>query len=201
MLIKSVSFVKSSATLEQCPDGNMPEYAFVGRSNVGKSSLINALCNRKKLAKTSGNPGKTRLINHFLVNNEWFLVDLPGYGYAKLSKQEKSKFEGMIKGYLQFRRNLSCLFLLIDIRHEPLVADLDFINWLGENQVPFVIVFTKSDKVGTETAAQNIENYKNSLMASWESLPAIYQTSAHGNKGLDELHKFIRDTNKLLKSK
>jgi GTP-binding protein len=201
MKIKSVSFIKSSANVEQCPASNSPEYAFVGRSNVGKSSLINSLTNKKKLAKISGNPGKTRLINHFLVNEEWYLVDLPGYGYAKLSKSEKSKFEGMIKDYLVWRKNFSCLFLLIDVRHEPLAADIEFINWIGEKQVPFVFVFTKADKVGKDAAQNTIENYKKILLESWESLPGIFLTSAHENTGLIEILKFIGDTNKLLKSK
>jgi GTP-binding protein len=201
MRIKSVSFIKSSAKVEQCPEDNFPEYAFVGRSNVGKSSLINSLTNKKKIAQTSGSPGKTRLINHFLINESWYLVDLPGYGYAKLSKAEKSKFDGMIKNYLIDRKNLASLFLLIDIRHNPLEADLEFINWLGSNSVPFVLVFTKADKVGTVEAEKTIENYKNTLLETWESLPQIFKTSAMKRSGNEDILSFIDDTNKLLKSK
>lgn len=201
MQIKTVSFVKSSAKVEQCPESKFPEYAFVGRSNVGKSSLINSLTNKKRIAQTSGSPGKTRLINHFLVNESWHLVDLPGYGYAKLSKSEKSKFEAMIKNYLLERKNMACLFLLIDIRHDPLEADLEFIEWLGSNNVPFVFVFTKSDKVSTTEAEKVIENYRQKLSESWESLPQIFKTSAHNRTGNDDVLKFIADTNKLLKSK
>ncbi|MBN2487241.1 MAG: YihA family ribosome biogenesis GTP-binding protein [Bacteroidales bacterium] len=201
MQIKTVSFVKSSAKVEQCPESRLPEYAFVGRSNVGKSSLINALTNRKKLAQISGNPGKTRLINHFLVNEGWFLVDLPGYGYAKLSKAEKSKFDPMIKNYLLERINLACLFLLIDVRHEPIDTDLHFINWLGTNQVPFVFVFTKTDKVSQPHVDIIIEKYKAHLSESWESLPNIFITSSVKKNGMEEILGFIADTNKLLKSK
>jgi len=201
MQIKSVSFIKSSPNVGQCPESKFPEYAFVGRSNVGKSSLINSLTNKKKLALISGSPGKTRLINHFLVNDGWYLVDLPGYGYAKLSKAEKSKFDAMIKNYLLERENLACLFLLIDIRHDPIDTDLEFIQWLGTNGVPFVFIFTKADKVGTIDAEKTIESYKTKLSESWESLPLIFKTSAHKRTGNDDILKFIADTNKLLKSK
>jgi GTP-binding protein len=201
MRIKSVSFIKSSAKVEQCPEDNFTEYAFVGRSNVGKSSLINSLTNKKKLAQTSGSPGKTRLINHFLVNESWYLVDLPGYGYAKLSKAEKSKFDAMIKNYLIDRKNLASLFLLIDIRHNPLEADLEFINWLGSNNVPFVLVFTKADKIGAIDAEKTIETYKGTLLETWESLPQIFKTSAMKRTGNEDILSFIDDTNRLLKSK
>lgn len=200
MQIKSVSFIKSSPNVDQCPESKFPEYAFVGRSNVGKSSLINSLTNKKKLALISGSPGKTRLINHFLVNDAWYLVDLPGYGYAKLSKAEKSKFDAMIKNYLLKRENLACLFLLIDIRHAPIDTDLEFIQWLGTKGVPFVFVFTKADKVGTIDAEKTIESYKTKLSESWESLPLIFKTSAHKRTGNDDILKFIADTNKVLKS-
>jgi GTP-binding protein len=200
MQIKTISFVKSSANVSQCPESNFPEYAFVGRSNVGKSSLINSLANRKKIALTSGNPGKTRLINHFLVNDSWHLVDLPGYGYAKISKTEKSKFEAMIKNYLLERKNLACLFLLIDVRHNPMDTDLEFINWLGTNQVPFVFVFTKADKVGAKDAESTIDAYKQHLSETWETIPPVYLTSAHKRTGNEDILKFISDTNKLLKS-
>lgn len=200
MRIKSVNFVKSSSKLDQCPKTNIPEYAFVGRSNVGKSSLINALTNRKKLALTSGNPGKTRLINHFLVNDAWHLVDLPGYGYAKLSKKERVKFEGMIKEYLLHRENMLCLFLLIDIRHNPLDADIEFINWLGENMIPFTLVFTKSDKLNREESVKKVSDYKEFLLHSWESLPEVFITSGLKNAGTEGILKYIEDTNRLFKS-
>jgi GTP-binding protein len=200
MKINSVQFIKSSAKLDQCPDTKLPEYAFVGRSNVGKSSLINCLTNRKKLALTSGNPGKTRLINHFLVNENWYLVDLPGYGYAKLSKKERIKFEHMIKDYLLNRTNMVCLFLLIDIRHEPIDADIEFLSWLGQNLIPFTIVFTKADKINHEQVQKNISNYKEFLLDSWESLPEIFATSSTNNLGNKELLNYIEDTNRLLKS-
>ncbi len=200
MPINTIEFIKSSAKLEQCPDTNKPEYAFVGRSNVGKSSLINVLANRKKIALTSSSPGKTRLINHFLVNEAWYLVDLPGYGYAKLSKTERVKFNAMIRSYLTKRENLTCLFLLLDIRHSPIDADIEFINWLGENMVPFNIVFTKADKLNMEIAAQNVEIYKDFLLESWDSLPKIFITSSTKRIGNDDIVKYIEDTNKLLKS-
>ncbi len=195
MKIKSVSFVKSSAKLEQCPNDDKIEYAFVGRSNVGKSSLINLLTDKKKLALTSGNPGKTRLINHFIINNEWYLVDLPGYGYAKVSKKERSKFEGMIKNYLENRKNLTCLFLLVDIRHEPLDADLEFIQWLGKKGVPFVIVFTKSDKISNLVIEETIEKYNNILLETWEDLPRTFITSSAKKIGKEAILKFIEETN------
>ncbi|MBN1118904.1 MAG: YihA family ribosome biogenesis GTP-binding protein [Bacteroidales bacterium] len=201
MKINTVEFVKSSAKLDQCPETRMPEYAFVGRSNVGKSSLINALTGRKKLALTSGNPGKTRLINHFLVNKDWFLVDLPGYGYAKLSKKERELFDPMIKQYLSKRESMACLFLLIDIRHDPIAADLEFLNWLGENMIPFSIVFTKSDKLSKTEISTQVENYKKVLLESWESLPGVFITSSKTSEGKEELLNYIEDTNRVLKSK
>ena len=200
MPIKTVEFIKSSAKLEQCPETKRPEYAFVGRSNVGKSSLINLLTNRKKIALISSSPGKTRLINHFSVNDSWYLVDLPGYGYAKLPKKERVKFDKMIKDYLLHRENMACLFLLIDIRHAPIDADIEFLNWLGENMVPFNIVFTKADKINKEDADQNVENYKHFLLESWESLPKIFITSSTKGTGNEGIIKYIEDTNKLLKS-
>lgn len=198
MKIKSVSFVKSSAKLEQCPGDDKIEYAFVGRSNVGKSSLINYLTDKKKLALTSGNPGKTRLINHFIINDSWYLVDLPGYGYAKVSKKERAKFEGMIKTYLEKRENLACLFLLIDIRHDPIEADLEFINWLGEKGVPFVIVFTKADKISTREIDTYVRSYSDKLLESWESLPTIFITSSSQRTGKEDVLNFIEETNKTL---
>lgn len=200
MKINTVQFIKSSARIDQCPDTKLPEYAFVGRSNVGKSSLINCLTSRKKLALTSGNPGKTRLINHFLVNENWYLVDLPGYGYAKLSKKERIKFERLIKDYLLNRRNMVCLFLLIDVRHDPIDADIEFLIWLGENSIPFTIVFTKADKINPNQVEKNISNYKDFLLESWESLPEIFTTSSVKSLGDKDLLNFIEDTNRLLKS-
>lgn len=198
MKIKSVSFVKSSAKLEQCPADNKIEYAFVGRSNVGKSSLINYLTDKKKLALTSGNPGKTRLINHFIINDSWHLVDLPGYGYAKVSKKERAKFEGMIKSYLEKRENLACLFLLIDIRHDPIEADLDFINWLGKKGVPFVLVYTKADKISAHEIDTYVNKYSNKLLETWESLPTIFITSSSQRIGKEDILSFIEETNKTL---
>lgn len=200
MKINTVQFIKSSAKIDQCPEVNIPEYAFVGRSNVGKSSLINYLTGRKKLALTSGNPGKTRLINHFLVNDNWYLVDLPGYGYAKLSKKERIKFAKMIKDYLLNRTNMVCLFLLIDIRHKPIDADIEFLSWLGESLIPFAIVFTKADKINGEQIEKNVADYKNFLLESWESLPEIFITSSTNNLGSKEILDYIEDTNRLLKS-
>ncbi len=200
MKINTVQFIKSSSKIDQCPDSNLPEYAFVGRSNVGKSSLINFLTGRKRIALTSGNPGKTRLINHFLVNNGWYLVDLPGYGYAKLSKKERIKFNKMIKDYLLIRKSMVCLFLLLDIRHNPVNADIEFINWLGENLIPFSIVFTKADKIDKEQRDKNVSDYKDFLLKSWESLPQIFVTSSTKNLGNKEILDYIEDTNKLLKS-
>jgi GTP-binding protein len=201
MQIKSVNFIKSSAKTEQCPESDRPEYAFVGRSNVGKSSLINLLTMKKKLAMTSENPGKTKLINHFLVDNTWYLVDLPGYGYAKVSKAERKTFEPLIKSYLLSRSNLACLFLLIDIRHEPLEQDLEFIRFLGENMVAFNLVFTKADKLSEWEVVKNVDHYKKVLMEEWESLPPVFITSALKDRGRDEILEFIEDTNRLLKSK
>lgn len=198
MKIKSVSFVKSSAKIEQCPDDSKVEYAFVGRSNVGKSSLINYLTDKKKLALTSGTPGKTQLINHFIINEQWYLVDLPGYGYAKVSKKERAKFDGMIKGYLKNRSNLVCLFLLIDIRHDPVEADLEFINWLGENDIPFVIVFTKADKISNLVIEESVQKYCNKLLESWEILPQTFVTSSSKKIGKDDILQFIQQTNSTL---
>lgn len=201
MQIKSVEFVKSSAKISQCPEPDKPEYAFVGRSNVGKSSLINFLTTKKKLALTSENPGKTKLVNHFIVDNSWYLVDLPGYGYAKVSKKERKTFEPLIKNYLLTRENLACLFLLIDIRHEPLEQDLEFIRFLGDNMISFNLVFTKADKISDGERQKNIEHYKTILLNEWETLPPIFMTSSLKNLGREEILGFIEDTNNLLKSK
>lgn len=188
-------FIKSSPDLKSCPKDNLPEYAFVGRSNVGKSSLINYISGYKKLAKISSQPGKTRLINHFLVDDAWYLVDLPGYGYAKISKSERKKFTILIEDYLLHRKNLACLFLLIDSRHAPQANDLNFIRWLGENQVPFVICFTKTDKSGTHKLNASIQEYKNTLLESWETLPQFFLTSATNKTGKEEILGFISQIN------
>jgi GTP-binding protein len=197
---KEVKFIKSSPDLSSCPDTLLPEYAFVGRSNVGKSSLINYLAGIKKLAKTSGNPGLTRLINHFLVDETWYLVDLPGYGYAKLGKVERSKFDKLIKDYLQKRKSLVCLFQLIDCRHKPQKNDIEFMTWLGENGVPFVICFTKTDKLTPVQLNKAVDFYKKILLKQWESLPQIFLTSVTNGQGRDEILGFIEETNKMLKT-
>ncbi|KAA0129750.1 YihA family ribosome biogenesis GTP-binding protein [Chryseobacterium sp. SN22] len=198
MVIKTATFVKSSGKWQECPEPNMPEYAFIGRSNVGKSSLINAMMNHKDLAKTSGTPGKTQLINHFLVNENWYLTDLPGYGYAKVSKSIRKDFEKLITNYILNRRNLVNLFVLVDSRHKPQAIDLEFIQWCGESGVPFSIVFTKVDKLKPNTAIQNVEHYKAELNKTWEDLPEIYVTSAEKKEGCDEILQFIQKTNEFL---
>lgn len=196
--IKSIEFIKSSPDLKSCPKGNLPEYAFVGRSNVGKSSLINYLTNRKKLAKTSSTPGKTQLINHFLIDESWHLVDLPGYGYARVSKKDREKFQRMIREYLLKRENLVCLFILIDSRHSPQQIDLEFIRWAGLKGIPFVLVFTKTDKLKTEILDSNIDQYKKQLLTEWEELPPVYLTSTMAQKGREDILSFIRNTNSKL---
>lgn len=198
LVIKDVQFVKSSPDVKSCPDTEIPEYAFVGRSNVGKSSLINYLVNINKLAKTSGEPGRTRLINHFLVNDSWHIVDLPGYGYAKVAKTERAKFLQIINSYLLNRKSMVCLFLLIDSRHKPQANDLDFMRWLGNNQVPFVICFTKTDKLSSSQLHKSIEVYKKTLFKEWESLPQIFFTSTTHDRGKTEILDFIETTNKTL---
>ena len=192
--IKDVQFIKSSPDAESCPDTVLPEYAFVGRSNVGKSSLINYLVKRNKLAKTSGEPGRTRLINHFLVDNSWHLVDLPGYGFAKVSKTERDKFLQIILDYLLKRKSLVCLFLLIDSRHKPQNNDLQFMRWLGENHVPFVICFTKTDKLSSSQLHKSINTYTQVLLKDWESLPQIFYTSTTQDRGRIEILNFIEST-------
>lgn len=197
MKIKFANYVISSVTLNQCPKPDMPEYAFIGRSNVGKSSLINSITGYKKLAKTSGSPGKTITINHFIINNEWYLVDLPGYGYAKRSKTERAKWSKMIKAYLLGRENLLTVFVLIDIRHEPQKNDLEFIDWLGMSNIPLAIAFTKADKVKPAQKAQLVANYKKKLLESWEQLPTMIVTSASNHEGKEELLDFLENTNKV----
>ncbi len=198
MVIKTANFVKSSGKWQDCPDPTLPEYAFIGRSNVGKSSLINAMMNHKDLAKTSQTPGKTQLINHFLVNENWYLTDLPGYGYAKVSKSIRKDFEKVITNYILNRRNLVNLFVLVDIRHNPQKIDLEFIQWCGESGVPFSIVFTKSDKIKPGAVVTNVEAYKAELHKTWEDLPELYVTSAEKKEGCEEILDFIEKTNDFL---
>lgn len=198
MVIHSVNFVKSSQKWQDCPPPNLPEYAFIGRSNVGKSSLINAMMNRKDLAKTSQTPGKTQLINHFLVNEEWYLTDLPGYGYAKVSKLQRKGFEKLITNYILERKNLVNLFVLVDSRHEPQKIDLEFMEWCGEHQVPFSIVYTKADKLKPNAAQKNVENYREKLLEFWEELPQDFITSAENKQGTEEVLFYISEMNKML---
>ena len=200
MRIKQAEFIISNKDIKKCPKEDMPEYAFIGRSNVGKSSLINMLTERKGLAKVSGKPGKTQLINHFLINKLWYLVDLPGYGYAGVSKTQRYEFAQFIKKYLLKRENLMCLFVLLDSRLKPQSIDLDFMLWLGENGVPFVICFTKQDKLSKKESKENLINYKRELLESWEELPRIFLSSATKNNGKEDILKFIEETNKLYKS-
>ncbi len=198
MQIKTTEFVKSSEKWQNCPEPDLPEYAFIGRSNVGKSSLINAMMNRKDLAKTSGTPGKTQLINHFLVNENWYLTDLPGYGYARVSKSIRKDFEKLITNYILNRKNLVNLFVLIDIRHNPQKIDLEFIEWCGESGIPFSIVFTKSDKMKPNAAKENVEDYRTELLKTWADLPEMYITSAEKKEGTEEILNFIKNTNEFL---
>lgn len=197
MKIVYANFVISSPDVDKCPDPDKPEYAFIGRSNVGKSSLINMLAGRKKLAKISSTPGKTMLINHFIINEQWYLVDLPGYGFAKRSKTERTKWERMIRKYILNRTNMLTLFLLIDIRIEPQKIDLEFIDWLGISNIPFVITFTKADKLKLPQIALKVNNYKNKLSESWEDIPPMIVTSATTALGKDEVLNFIENTNKV----
>lgn len=198
MLIKTAEFVKSSQKWQDCPEATLPEYAFIGRSNVGKSSLINAMMNKKDLAKTSQTPGKTQLINHFLVNENWYLTDLPGYGYAKVSKSLRKDFEKLITNYILNRKNLVNLFVLVDIRHTPQKIDLEFIEWCGESGIPFSIIFTKADKLKPNVAIANVDNYKKELLKTWADLPEIYITSAEKKEGGDKVLDFIDKTNVFL---
>ncbi|MCR5238721.1 MAG: ribosome biogenesis GTP-binding protein YihA/YsxC [Prevotella sp.] len=196
MDIKKAEFSLSAPMVSMCPKDNKPEYAFIGRSNVGKSSLINMLTNNKKLAKTSATPGKTLLINHFIINNEWYLVDLPGYGYAKRSKKEVGKLEQMISGYILQREQLVNVFLLVDVRLEPQKIDLEFIQWLGDSSIPFAIVFTKADKLSAMKVSQQVETYKKVLLETWEELPPVFITSAEKRQGRDEVLDYIDRINK-----
>ena len=199
MEIKTAEFVISAPTFTMCPDDNKPEYDFIGRSNVGKSSLINMLCRNKKLAKTSATPGKTLLINHFIINKEWYLVDLPGYGYAKRSKTEIAKLDQMIRGYILQRQQLVNVFVLVDVRLEPQNIDIEFINWLGQSSIPFTIVFTKADKLPVTRVQSNVAAYKRKLSETWEEMPPMFITSSEKRDGRDELLDYIDSINKQLK--
>ena len=198
MVIKSAEFVISNSQVSKCPTTGLPEYAFIGRSNVGKSSLINMLTGKKGLAMTSQKPGKTQLINHFIINGAWYLVDLPGYGYARLSKGGREKLKTMIEDYTLERKELVCLFVLVDSRHEPQKIDLEFIQWLGEEGVPFALVFTKADKLTKGRLAANLEAYKARLLEEWEELPPIFVTSSEQQLGRDELLSYIEGINTTL---
>ena len=195
MRIKTATFVVSNQEVSKCPKNNLPEYAFIGRSNVGKSSLINMLTNQKKLAKTSGRPGKTQLINHFIINQQWYMVDLPGYGYARVTRSTKNIFQEFITAYFKQRKQLVCAFVLIDIRHEPQPIDLEFMQWLGENAIPFNIVFTKSDKLKPKAIERNIKNYSVVLKEQWEELPQYFVTSSLNYDGKLELLTHIGQIN------
>ena len=198
MVIKSAEFVISNSRVEKCPTTGLPEYAFIGRSNVGKSSLINMLTARKGLAMTSQKPGKTQLINHFIINDAWYLVDLPGYGYARLGKDSRDSLRRMIEDYVLERKELVLLFVLLDCRHDPQKIDLEFIQWLGEEGVPFALVFTKADKLSKGRLAANVETYKAKLHEEWEELPPIFVTSAEERMGRDELLGYIEEINTTL---
>lgn len=195
MKINEASFLISNTDVRKCPDDGKPEYAFIGRSNVGKSSLINMLTENKKLAKTSGRPGKTQLINHFIINNEWYLVDLPGYGYAKVSKASREKWEKFISEYLTKRETLLNVFVLLDSRLEPQKIDLEFMNWCGEKQIPFSMVFTKIDKLSSSALQKNLALYKKEMLKYWEELPPVFTTSSESNFGREKILNYIEHIN------
>lgn len=197
MIVKTAKFLVSNSYYQSCPKPDKPEYAFIGRSNVGKSSLINKICGINGLAKTSSKPGKTQLINHFHINEEWYLVDLPGYGYASIPLKIKAKWETMISGYLQTRKNLLTTFVLIDVRHEPQKKDIEFIENLAEHQIPFAIIFTKSDKLSARKLKENLKSYTNYLNENWEELPPLFVTSAETGLGTEEVLNFIHQANKV----
>lgn len=199
MEIKTAQFVISNTEVAKCPAPNLPEYAFIGRSNVGKSSLINMLCARKNMAKTSGKPGKTQLINHFIINENWYLVDLPGYGYAQVSKDQKEKWNKFIEQYILNRENLMCMMVLLDSRIPQQKVDLDFMDWLGEHGIPFVMVFTKIDKLSKKQVNDRITSYKEEMGKHWDELPQCFYTSAEKGEGKKELLTFIEESNKLFK--
>ena len=195
MLVRKSEFVKSSSSLKECPEPNMPEYAFIGRSNVGKSSLINMLCAHGGLAKISATPGKTRLINHFMINGSWYLVDLPGYGYAKVSRSLRKDFDKTLFNYIGKRDNLYCVFVLIDSRIPPQTNDLEFLSHLGELQTPFAIIFTKADKTSQKQLNDNTKAFKNEMLKTWEELPPCFYTSSVSKLGREEILEFIEKTN------
>ncbi len=195
MAIHTAEYSASYPNVNKCPSVVIPEYAFIGRSNVGKSSLINMICDRKKLALTSGKPGKTQMINYFIIDKTWYIVDLPGYGYAKISKVKRESFRKMIEGYLQRRTNLQCTFVLIDSNIKPQQIDIEFINWMGECRLPFVIVYTKADKSKDDELEKNIAAFESKLQESWTELPQRFRTSANKREGRDELLDFIEDIN------
>jgi GTP-binding protein len=195
MKIKSAEFVVSNSEVAKCPKNNLPEYAFIGRSNVGKSSLINMLTDRKSLAKTSGRPGKTQLINHFIINQEWYLVDLPGYGYARVSKSSKKKFQKFITDYFEQRTQLVSAFVLVDIRHKPQPIDLEFMHYMGESGIPFGIIFTKADKLKPKAIERQVEEYCQELLKTWEELPVYFVTSSSKSIGKDKVLECIGHTN------
>ena len=201
MQIKTAEFIVSNQEVFKCPNNQIPEYAFIGRSNVGKSSLINMLTNQKRLAKTSGRPGKTQLINHFLINKEWFLVDLPGYGYARVSKSAKKIFQKFITTYFKERKQLVSAFVLVDIRHEPQSVDLAFMQWLGEYEIPFSIIFTKADKLRPKAIEKHIQSYKNKLLEFWEEMPNYFTTSSTNYLGKEALLNYISCVNNELSIK
>jgi GTP-binding protein len=196
MEIRTAEFIISNTDWHKCPDEKLHEYAFIGRSNVGKSSLINMLTNRKGLAMTSSKPGKTLLINHFKINDEWFIVDLPGYGYATTGKNMRERLKSIIESYILYREQLTCLFVLIDSRHAPQPIDTDFMVWLGENGVPFAIVFTKTDKLSASKLKENINFYSEKLLEQWEELPPVFLTSSETRNGRDEILNYIEKINK-----
>ena len=199
MVIKNAEFVISNTDFRKCPDTGLPEYAFIGRSNVGKSSLINMLTGRSGLAKTSQTPGKTMLINHFIINKSWYIVDLPGYGYAQRGKKAQEQLREIIESYILGRTEMTNLFLLIDSRHAPQKIDIEFMDWLGENEVPFSIVFTKLDKLGVNAGKLKIEEYKKVLLERWEELPPIFATSSEDGRGRDEILDYIEQINTSLR--
>ena len=194
MYVKSARFVISNTDIEKCPNNNLPEYAFIGRSNVGKSSLINSICNKKALAKTSSKPGKTQLINHYLINDKWFLVDLPGYGYATISKKIKEDIKSIHRSYFKSRKELFYTLLLIDIRHEIQQNDLDFMEFLNSNYCPFIIIFTKSDKLNVNDLDKRLEILKNQLSNYWDEFPKMIITSSKNKTGINEIHSFIESS-------
>jgi ribosome biogenesis GTP-binding protein ysxC len=197
-MIKKAEFVMSNSQVAKCPKDRLPEYAFIGRSNVGKSSLINMLTNCKNLAKTSGRPGKTQLINHFKIDDRWFLVDLPGYGYARVSKTTKQVFQRFITDYFEQREQLVSAFVLVDIRHEPQKIDVEFMQWLGERAIPFAIIFTKADKLKPQAIERNVATYKEALLEWWEEFPPYFVTSAQNKIGKEELTQYIEQTNQTI---